>query len=226
MILPLSNITLGRNHARGGRPPRRVKQLAASIRETGWIDPVVVRDLGHGEYELVAGFRRFAAAQLLGLDSIPVQVVDADSDAFEINLAENLREDVHPIDRGLSWQQGINRGKRLDELAAVSGVSVGQISRLTSALRRLHPDVIEHYRERECTQALLIGLSYQSEAKQLRSLTCSNNPQKTGTRKRARRSQDIRVAMREIRKQPRTKFRDTALEVLAWVLRERDELTL
>jgi ParB family transcriptional regulator, chromosome partitioning protein len=74
--------------------------LAESIATTGLIQPVVVRDLGGGDYELIAGERRWRAAQAAGLAEIPAVVRDADErERLEVGLVENLvRQDLDPIE--------------------------------------------------------------------------------------------------------------------------------
>lgn len=223
MKVALSDIVKGPNRARAGSEPRRVRELADAIKASGWISPVVLRMQPEGLYEIVAGHRRVAAARLLGLDCIPAELADDDS-ADVINLAENTREDVHPVDRGLGWLESLKLGHRVSEVAALSGCSAAQVSRLTAALRRLHPDVIAHYRKRECTAALLISLSWQSEAKQLRAIAAGHNPQRSTTRSRTRRARDIRTAIRELKKQPRSEAREAQLRALCWAVRERDAL--
>ncbi len=74
--------------------------LAESIASTGLIQPVVVRALGGGEYELIAGERRWRAAQVAGLAELPAVVRDADErERLEVGLVENLvRQDLDPIE--------------------------------------------------------------------------------------------------------------------------------
>jgi ParB family chromosome partitioning protein len=88
------------------RQPRRtfdeaaLEGLAASLRERGVLQPVLVRPIAGGTYELVAGERRWRAAQLAGLESIPALVRDRDdAEALETALIENMaREDLNPVE--------------------------------------------------------------------------------------------------------------------------------
>jgi ParB family chromosome partitioning protein len=88
------------------RQPRRafdeaaLEGLAASLRERGVLQPVLVRPVAGGTYELVAGERRWRAAVLAGLESIPALVRDRDdAEALETALIENMaREDLNPVD--------------------------------------------------------------------------------------------------------------------------------
>lgn len=78
----------------------KLTQLVHSIREHGILEPLLVRPLLNGKYELVAGERRFRAAQEVGLSSVPVLVKELDDrEALQISLIENLqREDLNPVE--------------------------------------------------------------------------------------------------------------------------------
>jgi ParB family chromosome partitioning protein len=81
--------------------------LTASVRELGVLQPVLVRELGHGSYELIAGERRWRAARRAGLSTIPAIVRTADDTAsLEQALVENVqREDLNPMDEAAAYQQ-------------------------------------------------------------------------------------------------------------------------
>jgi ParB family chromosome partitioning protein len=87
--------------------PDALEELAQSIRESGVIQPLVVRALDNGRFGLVAGERRWRAAQLAGLDSVPVVVRDvSDNEAFVLALIENVqREDLNPIEEAEAYRQ-------------------------------------------------------------------------------------------------------------------------
>lgn len=80
--------------------PDKLESLAASIRQHGILEPVLVRSLPEGEYELVAGERRYRAAQLARLQEIPIVARDlSDQEALQLALIENLqREDLNPVE--------------------------------------------------------------------------------------------------------------------------------
>jgi ParB family chromosome partitioning protein len=82
-------------------------QLAASIRENGLIQPLVVRQAGEGNYELIAGERRFIAAKQAGLTRVPVVVRQATRrEMLEVALVENLqREDLNPIEEAEAYRR-------------------------------------------------------------------------------------------------------------------------
>jgi ParB family chromosome partitioning protein len=95
------------------RQPRRqfdekgLEELAASIREHGVLQPVTVRQQPDGTFELIAGERRWRAAQLAGLSQIPAQVrTTDDAGSLELALVENLqREDLNPLEEAYGYEQ-------------------------------------------------------------------------------------------------------------------------
>ena len=115
----------------------RIDELAASIRAQGVIQPLVVRQREAGGYELIAGERRWRAAQRAGLHEVPAVVRDvAPTRAFEMAMVENLqREDLNPIEEASGYQRLINDlGYTQESLAARVGKDRTTI---TNALRLL-----------------------------------------------------------------------------------------
>jgi len=86
--------------------PERLEELAASIRESGIVQPILVRRLG-GRYQIIAGERRFRAAQKLGLATVPVVVRDvADEHLLEIALVENIqREELTALEEAQAFHR-------------------------------------------------------------------------------------------------------------------------
>ena len=102
---PLRMLDVARIRANARQPRRTIDPdalaaLAESIATTGLIQPVVVREIAAGDYELIAGERRWRAAQAAGLEVVPAMVRDADDrERLEVGLVENLvREDLNPIE--------------------------------------------------------------------------------------------------------------------------------
>jgi ParB family chromosome partitioning protein len=87
-----------------------MSSLAASIREVGVLQPVLVRDLGEGEFEIVAGERRWRAARRAGLQTIPVIIQNVnESSSLEHALVENLhRADLNPLEEAAAFHQLID----------------------------------------------------------------------------------------------------------------------
>ena len=104
--LPLNLLQAGKYQPRQKMDDTPLRELADSIRERGVIQPLLVRGLGTGRYEIIAGERRFRAASLAGLKEIPVRIVDVDDQAAAaMALIENMqREDLNPLEesRGLA----------------------------------------------------------------------------------------------------------------------------
>jgi ParB family chromosome partitioning protein len=85
-----------------------LEELARSVREHGIIQPLVVTKIGDNKYRLIAGERRFRAAQKAGLTSVPVVIKEtmADTDVLQVALIENIqREDLNPIEEAYAYHQ-------------------------------------------------------------------------------------------------------------------------
>lgn len=118
-------------------------ELAASIREVGLLQPIVVRQLTRDRYELIMGERRWRASQQAGLEQIPAIVRDtADTDLLRDALIENLhREQLNPLDEAAAYRQLLDDfGATHEELASRIGRSRPHISN-TLRLLQLPPGV-------------------------------------------------------------------------------------
>lgn len=132
--IPIDALTESTWNPRKHRDPARLDELAASIREKGVIEPIVVRANGTaGHYEILAGSRRYRASKLAGRTSVPAVVRDlSDRDALELAVVENLqREDVHPLDEAEGYKALLKADKRygVAEVAAKVGKSPSYIYR-------------------------------------------------------------------------------------------------
>jgi len=98
--IPLEHITPNPSQPRKSFDEQDLRGLADSLREHGVLQPILVRPLPGGRYELVAGERRWRAAQLAGLDRIPAVVRSAaDSERLELAVIENMaRQDLNPVE--------------------------------------------------------------------------------------------------------------------------------
>ncbi len=107
-----------------------LQELAASITEHGILQPILVRPVADGRYQLIAGERRWRSAQIAGLRQIPALVEDIDDDtALEIAIIENLqREDLSPLDEALMYERmTTEHGYSLRKLAQKLGKDKGYI---------------------------------------------------------------------------------------------------
>lgn len=101
--LRLTEIVPNREQPRKQFDEEGISELAASITQHGLLQPLTVRPLADGTYQLVAGERRWRASRLAGLDEVPVIVREmSDREAAEIALIENLqREDLNPMEEAV-----------------------------------------------------------------------------------------------------------------------------
>jgi len=120
--LPLSQIESCRNQPRRSFDPEKLEELAESIRQHGVIQPLTVRKLSSGYYQIIAGERRWRAARLAGLEEIPAVVIEADDrTAMELAMIENLqREDLNPIEEAEGFRALIESYGMTQEQAAAS----------------------------------------------------------------------------------------------------------
>jgi len=134
--LPVGSIRPGKYQPRTRMDQQALAELAASIRVQGLMQPLLVRPLGGNQYELIAGERRWRAAQLAGLTEVPVLVRDVpDSAALAMALIENIqREDLNPIEEATGVQRLIEEFRMTHEQAADA---VGRSRSATTNLLRL-----------------------------------------------------------------------------------------
>jgi ParB family chromosome partitioning protein len=105
--LPLDLIQRGKYQPRRDMDPAALEELAQSIKAQGIMQPIVVRPIANGRFEIIAGERRWRATQLAGLDSIPAMVREVpDQAAIAMALIENIqREDLNPIEEAVALQR-------------------------------------------------------------------------------------------------------------------------
>jgi ParB family chromosome partitioning protein len=125
---------------------QKLKELTESIKSKGIIQPLVVRAVGSGRYQIVAGERRWRAARLAGLKSIPVVVEElSDSEVLEIALIENIqREDLNPLEEAEAYKQLLDKhGLTQEQLSKRVG---RQRSTVANSLRLLKlPNDIQEF---------------------------------------------------------------------------------
>ena len=120
VTLPLQKIEPNPLQPRKTFNPEELDSLADSIRMHGIIQPLTVRKLPSGFYQIIAGERRWRAARLAGLSDVPVVVIEADDKkAMELALIENLqRSDLNPIEEALGYQELMGTYEMTQEQAA------------------------------------------------------------------------------------------------------------
>lgn len=134
--LPVEQIQPGKYQPRSVFDEERLGELAESIRQQGVIQPVVVRNVGGDQYELIAGERRWRAAQLAGVDVVPAIVREvADEVAIAMALVENIqREDLNPIEEATALRRLVDEFQLTHQEAADA---VGRSRSAVSNLLRL-----------------------------------------------------------------------------------------
>jgi len=134
--LPVGAIRPGKYQPRTRMDEQALKELAASIRAQGLIQPLLVRPLDKDRYELIAGERRWRAAQIAGLTEVPVLVREVpDNAALAMGLIENIqREDLNPIEEAAGVQRLVDEFRMTHEQAAEA---IGRSRSATTNLLRL-----------------------------------------------------------------------------------------
>ncbi|MBE6995424.1 MAG: ParB/RepB/Spo0J family partition protein [Ruminococcaceae bacterium] len=138
LSLPISQVETCSSQPRKYFDEAALAELADSIREHGIIQPLTVRKLSSGYYQIIAGERRWRAARLAGLSEVPAIVIEADDrKAAELAMIENLqREDLNPMEEAAGYQSLIETYHMTQEEAAAR---VGKSrSAVTNSLRLLH----------------------------------------------------------------------------------------
>lgn len=138
LFLPISQVESCASQPRKQFDPDALSDLADSIREHGIIQPLTVRKLQSGYYQIIAGERRWRAARMAGLTQVPAIVIEADDrKAMELAMIENLqREDLNPIEEAEGYQQLMEQYHLTQEETAQR---VGKSrSVVANALRLLH----------------------------------------------------------------------------------------
>lgn len=115
--IPLDSIEANPNQPRKTFDAEALEELAASIKELGVVQPVTLREISEGRYQIISGERRCRASRMAGLTSIPAYIKTADDEALmEMALVENIqREDLNAIEIALSYQRLIDEYKFTQE---------------------------------------------------------------------------------------------------------------
>ncbi len=129
-VIPVDRIESNPEQPRLAFDETTLEELAASIREHGVLQPILVRPIGENHFQLIAGERRWRASRIAGMASIPALVEDIDDDtALEISIIENLqREDISPLDEAAMYDRMIrDHGYSIRKLADKLGKDKGYL---------------------------------------------------------------------------------------------------
>ena len=147
-LLPIHKVEPNPNQPRKDFDEEELQALAESIATHGVVQPLTVREVAGGYYQIIAGERRWRASRLAGLTEIPAVIIEADDKkTMELALIENLqRQDLNPLEEALGYQSLISdHGLTQDEVAKQVGKSRPAVTN-TLRLLTLCPDVQEHLR--------------------------------------------------------------------------------
>ena len=129
-VIPVERIESNPDQPRLAFDESTLEELAASIREHGVLQPILVRPIGENQFQLIAGERRWRASKIAGQTTIPALVEDIDDDtALEIAIIENLqREDLSPLDEAAMYDKMIrDHGYSIRRLAEKLGKDKGYL---------------------------------------------------------------------------------------------------
>ena len=166
--LPVDLIQRGRYQPRRDFDPDTLRELADSIAAQGVVQPIVVRPVGEGRYEIIAGERRWRAAQQAGLNEIPAVIRDvSDQAAMAMGLIENIqREDLNPLEEATALHRLLNEFELThQQIAQAVGKSRTTVTNLLRLLE-LNEDVkgLVETRKLEMGHArALLGLQAQAQ---------------------------------------------------------------
>jgi ParB family chromosome partitioning protein len=140
--VPIELVSRNPKNPRKNFAEEELQDLASSIRQHGIVQPVVVRPLPDDKYEIIAGERRWRAAQLAGLVEIPVIVRDVDDrTALELAIVENVqRSDLNPVEEALGYEQLIaEHGYTQNDLGEIIGKSRSHVANSLRLLKLPDP---------------------------------------------------------------------------------------
>lgn len=131
-----TSLKIGLIEPKSGQPRKTfeedsLSELAASVATYGILQPILVRELPNGKYQIVAGERRWRASKLAGLSEVPAIILSGDEkEAAEIALVENIqREDLNPVEEAMAYRSLLSEyGMTQEELAAKIGKSRSAIA--------------------------------------------------------------------------------------------------
>lgn len=130
--LRISEIEPNKGQPRKNFDKEALEQLASSIRENGVLQPLIVRPLATGNYQIIAGERRWRASKIAGLSEVPVVIRDdlSEEQVMQIALIENLqRENLNPIEEAMGYKELIDSyGMTQDQLAKTLGKARSSIA--------------------------------------------------------------------------------------------------
>ncbi len=142
VMLRMDQIRTGRFQPRASITEAALEELKASIKRSGVIEPIIVRPIAHGTYELVAGERRLKASQAIGLQEVPSIIKTlSDREALECSLIENVqRENLNPLEEAKGYARLLDEfGYTQEDIATAVGKDRATIANLLRLLSLPEP---------------------------------------------------------------------------------------
>ena len=135
--VPLESVSPNPDQPRTNFKQEEIEELAASIEKDGLLQPILVRPVGTGKYQIIAGERRWQACRSIGMKTVPIRIKEADDDkALELALVENIqRSDLNPIEEAYGYRRMMER-RNLTQSEVAQAMSKGR-STVANALRLL-----------------------------------------------------------------------------------------
>lgn len=153
-LAPIEELHPSRGQPRTHFDDSALDELAASLKEIGMLEPILVRRRVQGGYEIVAGERRWRASQRAGLHEVPVFIRElSEAKAFEAALVENLqREDLNPLETARAYQRLIDEhGHSAESVAQLIGKDRSTVANALRLLK-LPPSLLERIENRELSE--------------------------------------------------------------------------
>lgn len=146
MEVPVEYLQRGKYQPRRDMHEESLQELAESIKAQGVMQPVVIRPVGTNRYEIIAGERRWRAAQKAGLHEVPIVLLDVgDAEALELAIIENVqRTDLNPLEEAMGYQVLANDYKHSqDDIASIVGKSRSHVANTLRLLKL--PDSVKKF---------------------------------------------------------------------------------
>jgi ParB family chromosome partitioning protein len=143
---PIENLRTNPRNPRKHFTETELEELAASIRERGIIQPIVVRDVGKDKFEIIAGERRWRAAQRASLHDVPIVIVEAtDAQSLELAIIENVqRADLNALEEAAGYQALMDTFHHSqDDVAQIVGKSRSHVANTLRLLKL--PETVKSY---------------------------------------------------------------------------------
>ena len=135
-IITITSLIPNKNQPRTKFNKSELEELANSIKENGMLQPIIVRKSQNDNYEIIAGERRWRAAQIIGMHEVPVVLKNiSDEEVMQIALIENIqRENLNPVEEAKAFEKLLNNNSNHEELAKIVGKSRSHISNMIRLL--------------------------------------------------------------------------------------------